>query len=138
MAAACAERMGCTGEVACPFMVVLLDTNIVLEHLNSGALRRVAPEIFFVVSVITVAEALRLPGLDEESIVTIERFLSITEIQPVDLAIAKRAASLGRTRTTKLPDLLIAATALELGIPLITKNIRDFRGIPGLEVREIV
>ncbi|MBI2410332.1 MAG: hypothetical protein HYV32_00350 [Candidatus Kerfeldbacteria bacterium] len=52
----------------------------------------------------------------------------------MDSLIAERAAMLGRTRKTKLPDLLIAATALILDIPLITKNKKDFRKIPGLTV----
>jgi predicted nucleic acid-binding protein len=32
-------------------------------------------------------------------------------------------------------DLVIAATALELAIPLITGNVKDFKHIPNLEVR---
>jgi predicted nucleic acid-binding protein len=31
-------------------------------------------------------------------------------------------------------DLWIAATALELGRPLVTKNVRHFHAVPGLEV----
>lgn len=56
----------------------------------------------------------------------------------VDQHIARHAGELGRTRATKLPDLLIAATALELGMPLVTRNVRDFRDIPGLIVRDKV
>ena len=37
---------------------------------------------------------------------------------------ARKAASLGRSRKTKLPDLLIAATALALNVPLIKKTAK--------------
>jgi predicted nucleic acid-binding protein len=34
-----------------------------------------------------------------------------------------------------IADALIAATALELGLTLYTRNVRDFQMIPGLVVR---
>ncbi len=37
-----------------------------------------------------------------------------------------------------LADLLIGSTALELGYAIVTHNIRHFRLIPGLEVRQII
>ncbi len=116
-------------------MTVLLDTNVVLEHFRSGILTTTPPEASFCVSVITEAELLRYHGISEREVTLIERFLSITTRIAVDSRIARTAAMIGRARTTKLPDLLIAATALEFGVPLITKNLKDFRGIPGLIVR---
>lgn len=119
-------------------MVVLLDTNIILEHLRSGILVDVDPTASFVISVITEAELLRYPGIGEEEIKIIERFLSITPSISIDSKIARHAAMLGRSRKTKLPDLLIAATAIKLGIPLITLNLKDFQHIPNLDVRSKV
>lgn len=57
------------------------------------------------------------------------------KIRSVDSRIARAAAQLGRTRKTKLPDLIIAATAIEFDIPLITKNVKDFRNIPRLRIQ---
>jgi tRNA(fMet)-specific endonuclease VapC len=37
--------------------------------------------------------------------------------------------------TIPFPDLLIGATALSLGYSVLTVNLRDFRRIPGLDVR---
>jgi hypothetical protein len=34
----------------------------------------------------------------------------------------------------KLGDAIIAATALEYGVPVVTRNATDFSQIPGLEV----
>lgn len=39
-------------------------------------------------------------------------------------------------RPVNLPDVMIAATALARAEPVVTRNIRDFRRIQGLEVRE--
>lgn len=115
-------------------MTVLLDTNIILEHLRSGILKNVEDDIDFAVSVITEAELLRFAGMDVKEMDAIERFLAITMVVSLDSTIARRAGELGRTRKTKLPDLLIAATALELCVPLITKDLKDFENIPGLDV----
>jgi predicted nucleic acid-binding protein len=117
-------------------MTLLLDTNIVLEHLRSGLLNQANPDVDFAVSVITVTELLRYPGLGREELGIIETFLSITRLIPIDSTIARRAASIGKTRKTKLPDLLIAATAIQHNIPLITKNVKDFIKIPKLVVRD--
>lgn len=117
-------------------MTVLLDTNIVLEHLRSGILLNTEPGIRFAVSVITVAEALRYPGIGSFELEVIEQFLSITFPISLDVTIARKAALLGRTRKTKLPDLLIAATAIEYDMPLITNNLKDFHNIPKLVVRK--
>jgi hypothetical protein len=40
---------------------------------------------------------------------------------------------LRKKKKTKLPDAIIAATALELGLTLITRNIGDFKNIPNLK-----
>jgi predicted nucleic acid-binding protein len=75
-----------------------------------------------------------------------ERFLNelLNEIsvEPVTLAIAFRAGSIdGRLRAQgtriSLGDLLIGATALELGYEVVTHNVRHFAMVPALEVRRL-
>ncbi len=114
---------------------ILLDTNIVIEHLCSGILTAHADDWRFAVSVITEAELFQFAGMAgaEESIAA--EFLRATKIYPVDSSIARLGAALSKTRKTDLPDLLIAATALEYRIPLMTKNTRDFKNIPDLIVQ---
>jgi len=114
----------------------LLDTNAILRHFADGFLSSATEETKFFVSVISEAELLRLQGLGERELQLIEQFLSICVSLPVDSKIARRAALLGRTRKTKLPDLLIAATAMQHRLVLVTLNEKDFRGIPDLKVRE--
>ena len=54
---------------------------------------------------------------------------------PVDRAIAEAAGSIRQRHHTGLPDALIAATAVTLRLPLLTRNLRHLEGIKGLKVR---
>ena len=78
-------------------------------------------------------ELLQYPGISTREEQHIKSLLNICMRVPVSDAIAERAAFLARTHRIGVADLLIAATALELGVPLFTKNIRDFKKIPELE-----
>jgi len=54
---------------------------------------------------------------------------------PVDRRIVDRAGLLRRQRVSlRLPDALIAATALIQGLALATKNQRDFKQVPELRL----
>lgn len=75
-----------------------------------------------------------------------QRFIDelLNEISPehVNLAIAFRAGRLDGTLQAKgtriaLGDLLIGATALELGYAVLTGKLRHFRMIPGLVVKQM-
>jgi predicted nucleic acid-binding protein len=65
----------------------------------------------------------------------IRRLLEAMTDIPVDAAIAERGGRLRRSGVCRLPDAVIAATALEHRLTLITRNIRDFEGIRGLKLR---
>lgn len=65
--------------------------------------------------------------------------LSDVTILPVDHSVARRfgevrAALLDQGRPTPSMDLLIASTAWEYGLTLVTHNLQDFSHIPGLAV----
>jgi predicted nucleic acid-binding protein len=53
---------------------------------------------------------------------------------PLSDAVVDRSIELRRSRKMPLPDAIIAATALENDIPLVTRNTKDFRHIPDLEI----
>lgn len=116
-------------------MQALLDTNILLLHLTDKILIAAASDSELYISSITLAEALRFPGLSEYEVSIIRELTSALIVLSVDVRVAFRAGELGRTRTTRLPDLLIAATALEHRLVLITEDARDFKNIPDLDVR---
>lgn len=56
-------------------------------------------------------------------------------ILPVDLSVARRWGVLSQGLGHAVPDLLIAATALEHGLTVVTRNIRHFQptGVPVLD-----
>lgn len=53
---------------------------------------------------------------------------------PVGEAVADAAILLLRQRRMKLGDALIGATALLYNLPLVTRNVDDFKHIPGLQI----
>lgn len=53
---------------------------------------------------------------------------------PLTRAIVERTIELRSMLLIKLPDAIIAATALTEGLPLMTRNSSDFKRIPGLTV----
>lgn len=113
---------------------VLLDTNVLILHVSKQEVIPPVSHSLFI-SVLTVFELLRLPGMTREEETALRELIGACEVIALTPAIAERAAFLGRTHHIGAVDLLIAATALELKIPLITKNFRDFKNIPNLLVR---
>ncbi len=55
----------------------------------------------------------------------------------VDRAVAERAGRIQRESGVRLPDALIAATALEHGLSLVTRNRSDFDKIRQLRIENI-
>lgn len=53
---------------------------------------------------------------------------------PLTDEIADIAIDLRRKSKIKIPDAVIAATCLHDSLILITRNTRDFQGVPGLEI----
>ena len=52
--------------------------------------------------------------------------------QPIKL----KTADIRKAHKIKLPDAIIAATAIIYGLTLISRNVGDFKGIPGLTVTD--
>jgi len=117
---------------------VLLDTSIVIEML-----RGTKPALAYARSLtepptcseITRVEILRGVRSDERR--TTERLLGTIRWAPVDESIARRAGELGRRYRRShhglaTADLIIGASALELGLELATLNVRHFPMVPGL------
>ncbi|MGA0558771.1 type II toxin-antitoxin system VapC family toxin [Larkinella sp. VNQ87] len=64
---------------------------------------------------------------------TIRKLLTVAEIIPlVDLTIIEKAILVRRETKLKLPDAVIAATALIRDLTLISRNEKDFARVSGL------
>ncbi len=111
---------------------LLLDTDVFVDHLR-GARRLAVKSERVAYSVITRCELFAGRGTDEEKVRTL---LSPFREIGVDRAVAEHAGRLRRTSGVRTPDALIAATALEHGLQLVTRNRRDFERIEGLRWRD--
>jgi len=82
-------------------------------------------------SVLTRAEL--FAGRPEEEEVVHDLLVGSIEVG-VEPQIAEGAGRIRRESGLGLADAVIAATALHLGVPVLTRNRRDFDRVPGLEV----
>jgi len=103
----------------------LLDTNVVIGVLKEFApavelLRSVGDDTPLAYSVITRMELMGYPGLTAEEGAAIESTLATMTYMGLTRAIEDRAIALRQNHRIKLPDAIIAATALESSYRLLT------------------
>lgn len=127
-------------------MSYLLDTNVISElrkpagraapNLRTWAQHQPTSELS--ISVITVMEieigVARLERRDSFQGNVLRKWLErdllaafATRILPIDLAVVRRAAAMHIPDPRPERDVLIAATALALGLIVVTRNISDFQ-----------
>ncbi len=111
---------------------LLVDTDIFIDHLRGATELKVGRHRLHY-SVITRAELFAgATGTDLAS-----RVLAPFREIPVDRTIADRAGRIRREAGLRLPDALIAATALERNLGLVTRNTKHFGPIRGLRMRAL-
>ena len=116
----------------------LIDTNAVIEFLGgklpkSGSkfLQKIIDENLHHLSVINQIELLGFNGTPDE-MQTLADFIDFTNILPLSDLVAQKTIDLRKFYKIKLPDAIIAATALTYNFIIITRNISDFDKIKGL------
>ncbi len=65
---------------------------------------------------------------------SMEEFIALANVIEIDKAIIDATIELRKSRRIKLPDAIIAATAIVSDRKLVTRNITDFSNIKGLNV----
>ncbi len=121
-------------------MKYLYDANIIIYHLgNEKAVerfftRRFLDENEVATNSIVRIELLSFSELDKEEERKIRELLDQFEVIPLTSPIEELTIGLRRASAIKIPDAIIAATALALGATLVTRNTDDFSGIQGLEL----
>lgn len=114
----------------------LADSNILirgasaLDHPLQEWLQNQLPAI----SVVTRIEVLGYHRLRPDEDILLRVLLSSFDEYPISAQTAALAIDLRRQRKMSLGDALIAATCLEHGLKLATRNASDFDWIPGLTV----
>ena len=110
----------------------LLDTNIILYILsgNETIARHLHQQVLFT-SVISEIELLGYKDLTPKEEKGIKEFLSGFRIITIDEAIKTEAIGLRKKYALKIPDCIIAATAITLNLTFITSD-KQFRQISNL------
>ena len=112
-------------------MAYLIDTNIIIYYFNGltddEAIHTILGDSFNI-SIITKIEFLGWGqfAADLESHAKAREFISHATIFDLKEAIAEQAILLRQQFKTKTPDAIIAATALDNGLTVVTNNTSDF------------
>ena len=122
---------------------LVFDSSTLILFLND-ALPEAAVELLNVnlqsglvfISAIVRAEVLAWPAHTDGSLSAARALLDVCHLVPVSAEVADEAARIRRETGLKLPDALIAATAVLQRATLVTANGRDFRRVPDLGLIE--
>ena len=131
-------------------MPYLIDSHVVIDHLAdvpeaSALLSRFAADgiVMSVITYMEVFQGVTWSPHPDEAHAKFRTFAKSIPILPLSIAVAERCARLRETLRTKTKrvnsralDLIIAATALEYDLTLITENIKDFDDIPDLPLSQ--
>jgi predicted nucleic acid-binding protein len=114
----------------------LLDTNTVLDYMGNKLPVSAKTTLAQIIddeinlSVINKIELLGFSKVEQDLV----DFVSCSNIAPMNDDVVEKTIEVRRLNKIKLPDAVIAATALHNSFILVTNNKKDFININGLEV----
>jgi hypothetical protein len=118
----------------------LIDTNILIyvskDQIPAESLAKIQ-QIFrnsFNISVISEIELLGSKGLDEQKYIYFKNFLTLSNVYHLNENIKLQTIEIRRKYNIKSPNAIIAATGVINNFVLVTRNVKDFAKIDGLEV----
>jgi predicted nucleic acid-binding protein len=115
----------------------LIDTNVVIDYLgkklplNGMQFMNTVIDDIPNVSVVTKIEVLGFNTPDQHYQI-LTSFMNDATVLELNDTIVNATIELRKQRKTKLPDAIIAATAIAYGFTLITNNTKDFKNIDTL------
>ena len=112
----------------------LSDTNIII-YVSKGILSLddfLNDELF--ISSISYMEAYGFPFQDKQEEKEIVKFCTMFNRFSITEEVEKRTILIRKSHKIKLPDAIIAATAIVHNLILVTRNDSDFKNISGLKV----
>lgn len=119
----------------------LWDTNIAIYFLQKQYPQAVELEMDKILkngniamSVITEIELLCWKHISDLELINTKAFINRVHIQKLDETIKDITIHLRRNYKIKLPDAIIAATAISLNYTLVTRNTTDFESIDSLQI----
>lgn len=112
----------------------VLDTNIVLYISNGNEdLKTFLNHQRITISIITEIELLGYPAISKKEVSGLTQFIDEMEVIPVGMRIKDIAIQIRRKYKLKVPDSIVAATAIACELPLITSD-KQFKRIEELQL----
>ena len=93
-------------------------------------MENIDPEI----SIITNIELFATKNISEQEHRLLERFVALSIVHPLNTDLVKATIDIRRISKIKLPDAVIAATAITYDLVLLSRNIADFKNIIELNI----
>jgi predicted nucleic acid-binding protein len=118
----------------------LVDTNILIYYFADAIPEKELNRIekifmsFFNISIITKIEFLGWEKHTETGFEKARKFVGFANVIPLTDEIANLSIDIRRRCKIKLPDVVIAATALHNNLILVTRNEDDFKDVEMLDV----
>ena len=114
----------------------LLDTNILLYLIGKKISIDALPEGEFFVSFVTELEVLSYPSITPQEENQLKRFLHDIPVIDITDEIKERTIALRKKYNLRLPDAIIAATALQVDATLVT-NDKGFAVVHEVKLKSI-
>ena len=115
----------------------LIDSNAVIDFCNGTLpekgkrlLLNVNPEI----SIITNIELFASKNISDEEMGLLKRFVAFSTLHPLHSELIETTIRIRKNHSIKLPDAIVAATAIFYNLILVTRNLKDFQDIKDLQV----
>lgn len=119
----------------------LWDTNVVIYYLQQqfpakaeAFIDKVIATQQPIISAITEIELLCWRTSVEDDIKLLQSFINDSLVLELELPVKLKTAEIRRSNRIKLPDAIIAATAMIFDLTLLTRNTSDFSQLKGLEI----
>lgn len=120
-------------------MNMLVDSNVIIDYVSNRIPEKSANQLdiyfnsCFSVSIITKIEVLGF-NTQEYELEQLESFIQLSSIVYIDEVVTDKTIEIRRMKRIKLPDAIIAATAIVKNCILLSHNTTDFKKIEGLQV----
>jgi predicted nucleic acid-binding protein len=115
----------------------LIDTNAVIDYLSNklpGNASNMLDEEALEISVIIRMELLAWGNAESQQLSILEDFINSVVVWSLDEPVIIKGIEIRKNFKIKLPDAIIAATAVVHELTLVTRNVNDFKNITGLRL----
>lgn len=112
-------------------MRLILDTNVVIHLINGRLVGPGLPQGSWGISVITEIELLGARRASPAELLLLATTIALVSTLPLNDTVKHCAIDIRRRSGLKAADAIIAATAITLGLPLVS-NDRQMASVPGL------